>query len=312
MKHVFAVDLGGTTVKFAVVNEDGVIMERWAIPTDTGQNGSHILDDIVCSLSDKLTQYESISAIGAGIPGPVRGETVVRAVNLGWEQVPFADQLNKAMNMPVVLLNDANAAALGEVWKGGGIASKGGNAVFVTLGTGVGGGIIIDGNVVNGEHGCAGEIGHYPMQIEGEARLCGCGNVNCLETFASATGLVKTMNALCEQAGEKRRVSNGEEVFALVKEGDLVACKARDAMVDALAHGLASVICTVDPQEVIVGGGLSRAGSYLLDPLAERLNRYVFPTLRGAYALRCASLGNDAGLLGAALQAFRLLGDVCA
>lgn len=174
------------------------------------------------------------------------------------------------------------------------------------LPTGVGGGIIIDGKIVGGDHGCGGEIGHIPVMAPSE-RVCGCGNVNCLECYASAAGIIKNANELAEKAGEERRFTKGEEIFEEVKQGGATATAARDMTVDYLARALAGIMATVDPSEVIVGGGLSGAGDLLMVPLAERLDRYVFPPMRGCYTLRRATLGNEASILGAVYQALQLV-----
>lgn len=306
MKRVFGIDVGGMSVKFAIVDETGTIIERWSIPTNLADAGSHIPDEMISSVNEKLASSpEPIVAIGAGIPGPVNGEDAVRAVNLGWGNMPLGNILREGTGLPVALINDANAAAVGEVWMGG-EGSVTGNSIFVTLGTGVGGGIIIDGKIVGGDHGCGGEIGHIPVMAPSE-RVCGCGNVNCLECYASATGIIKNANELAEKAGEERRFTKGEEIFEEVKQGGATATAARDMTVDYLARALAGIMATVDPSEVIVGGGLSGAGDLLMVPLAERLDRYVFPSMRGCYTLRRATLGNEAGILGAAYQALQLV-----
>lgn len=306
MKRVFGIDVGGMSVKFAIVDETGTIIERWSVPTNLADAGSHIPDEMISSINEKLASSpEPIVAIGAGIPGPVNGEDAVRAVNLGWGNMPLGNILREGTGLPVALINDANAAAVGEVWMGG-EGSVTGNSIFVTLGTGVGGGIIIDGKIVGGDHGCGGEIGHIPVVAPSE-RVCGCGNVNCLECYASAAGIIKNANEIAEKAGEERRFTKGEEIFEEVKQGGATATAARDMTVDYLARALAGIMATVDPSEVIVGGGLSGAGDLLMVLLAERLDRYVFPPMRGCYTLRRATLGNEAGILGAAYQALRLV-----
>lgn len=310
MACVFGVDVGGTTIKFSVIDEAGTICERWAIPTNTADAGASIPADIAAQLVAKNAELaqtgEAALAIGVGVPGPVCEGMVERAVNLGWSQMPLAELLHEATGLPVTLLNDANAAALGETWMGGDETCSNGTAVFVTLGTGVGGGVIVDGRVLNGRHGCAGEVGHMPVKGH-DTRRCGCGKTNCLECYCSATGFVKTANDLYDAAGDPRGFTEGKEVFDLVAAGESLAVQARDITVGYLADGLASIMCVVDPQEVIVGGGLSHAGDLLMEPLAERLAERVFPAVRGRYVLRRATLGNDAGALGAAYQAFQLL-----
>lgn len=310
MKRVFGIDVGGTTIKFSIIDESGSILEHWSIPTDTAAGGARIPAAIAAEVRARLTgAADDPIAIGVGVPGPVCGGVIERAVNLGWGRTPLGSLLGKATGLPVTLLNDANAAALGEAWMGGDSACRGGSAVFVTLGTGVGGGVIVDGRVLNGRNGCAGEVGHMPVAAPGERR-CGCGKVNCLECYTSATGFVQTANELAEAAGDPRRYTEGKEVFDRVAAGDELAVRARDVTVDYLARGLAGIMCTVDPQEVIVGGGLSHAGDLLMGPLAEALERYVFPAMLGKYVLRRATLGNDAGALGAAYQAFQMVGAI--
>lgn len=309
MKRVFGIDLGGTTVKFSIIDEAGQILDQWAIPTDVSSNGVNIVNDMVSSMKAKLEGLaadEQPVAIGVGVPGPVVGDVVERAVNLGWTSMPLGRALKTEMGLPVTLLNDANAAALGEVWMGGDPENAGGNAVFVTLGTGVGGGIIVNGRVMNGDHGCAGEIGHGPVDAP-EQRTCGCGKTNCLECYASATGFVKTANELYARAGSAHVFTSGKEVFDEVAAGEPLAIEARDITVEYLAKSLAQVMNTVDPREVIIGGGLSHAGDLLMGPLSDRLRDYVFPGMRDRYVLRRATLGNDAGILGAAYQAFQML-----
>lgn len=311
MKRVFGIDLGGTTVKFSIVDEAGQIHEQWAIPTDVSDNGINIVSDMVESMRGKmdgLAADERPVAIGVGVPGPIVGDVVERAVNLGWTNMPLGRALKSELNMPVSLLNDANAAALGEVWMGGDPDGAGGNAVFVTLGTGVGGGVVVGGRVMNGDHGCAGEIGHSPVEAH-ESRRCGCGKLDCLECYASATGFVKTANELYARAGSAHAFTSGKEVFDEVAAGEPLAIEARDLTVEYLAQALAHVVNVVDPREVIVGGGLSYAGDLLMGPLADRLRDYVFPGVRDRYVLRRAVLGNDAGALGAAYQAFQAIAE---
>lgn len=312
MKRVFGVDLGGTTIKFSVIDEAGNFIDRWAIPTNTENGGANIPGDIIESLKSKMATLfergETVEAIGVGTPGPVSGDVVECAVNLGWTNMPLGHLLQEGTGLPVTLLNDANAAALGEAWMGGDSAFRASTVVFVTLGTGVGGGVIVDGKVLNGQHGCAGEVGHMPV-MAADTRQCGCGKTNCLECYCSATGFVKTANDLYEAAGDTRVYTEGKDVFDQVAAGDEIAIQARDITVDYLARGLAAIMSTVDPQEVIVGGGLSHAGELLMGPLAEKLDEYVFPGTRGKYVLRRATLGNDAGALGAAYQAFQMLAE---
>lgn len=298
IKQMIGIDVGGTTIKLALIDVYGEIHQKWQIPTNIEDNGRNIPIDIVKSIqstiNDQKNQHTEIIGIGIGVPGPISpdGQTVVRAVNLGWKDMPLKSAIEKELDIPVVLLNDANAAALGEMWKG---AARGkANLVFVTLGTGVGGGIIIDGKVINGVHSSGGEIGHIPVYSE-EKRVCGCGNTNCLETFASANGLVKTMKTLLGDSEDFTAI----DIFNWVAMNDKNAKEALDSTVTYLGQAIAGIMNTVDAEEVVIGGGLSGAGEALLQPLKEKINQGIFPAIRGNYNLSQAQLGNDAGIYGA-------------
>lgn len=298
IKQMIGIDVGGTAIKLALIDVYGEILKKWQIATNIEDNGRKIPNDIVRSIQmmiDQQNQPAEIIGIGIGVPGPISpdGQTVVRAVNLGWEDMPLKSAIEKELDIPVVLLNDANAAALGEMWKG---AARGkSNLIFVTLGTGVGGGIIIDGKVINGVHSSGGEIGHIPVFSE-ENRVCGCGNTNCLETFASANGFVKTMKSMLS---EEKDEFSAVEVFEWINAGDSKAREALDITVTYLGKAIAGVMNTVDAEEVVIGGGLSGAGEALLKPLKEKIDQYIFPAIRGNYILSKAQLGNDAGIYGA-------------
>lgn len=296
-KKYIGIDIGGTTVKFAVIEEDGNVLKKWKIPTDTSDSGKNIIPDIEDAVEKNIDPTE-ISGIGVGVPGPVSrdGSTVIRAVNIGWGETPLGKELQKKFNVPVNLVNDANAAALGEMWQGAAAGKD--NILFVTLGTGVGGGIIIDGHLVVGTHAAGGEIGHIPVYSK-EHRVCGCGNINCLEAFGSANGLVTTMKRILAENKESR----GEDfttidIFKWLADGDPLAKQAVAETVRYLGQALAAVINTVDIESVVIGGGLSGAGAALLDPLKEEIDKHVFPQIRGKYDFGKAKLGNDAGAFG--------------
>lgn len=299
IKQMIGIDIGGTTIKLALIDVYGEIHKKWQIKTNIEDNGRKIPTDIVKTIQstiiDQKNQQTEIIGIGIGVPGPISpdGQTVVRAVNLGWEDMPLKSAIEKELDTPVVLLNDANAAALGEMWKG---AARGkANLVFVTLGTGVGGGIIIDGKVINGVHSSGGEIGHIPIHSE-EKRVCGCGNTNCLETFSSANGLVKTMKNMLPIDMEE---FTAEDIFDWIKAKDSKAIEALEITVTYLGQAIAGIMNTVDAEEVVIGGGLSGAGEVLLRPLKAKIDQCIFPSIRGNYNLSRAQLGNDAGIYGA-------------
>lgn len=299
LKKLIGIDIGGTTIKMALFDAAGTMLDKWQISTNTAENGMYIPDEMIASikqrLADKKQDSSELLGIGIGVPRPVDDIVVKRAVNLGWSDFPLKQLMEQGLNVPVVLLNDANAAALGELWQGS--ADQLRDIVFVTLGTGVGGGIIVDGKILNGKHASGGEIGHIPVQSE-ETRICGCGNTNCLECYGSANGMVKTMNQL---AGEEV-VSNTKEIFALIAQGDSRAQEALTITIDYLARAIAGILNTLDPEELVIGGGVSEAGEAFLTPLKTALDQYAFPQISGHIQLRKAALGNDAGVYGAAYQ----------
>lgn len=306
-KKLIGIDVGGTTIKMALFDAAGTMLDKWQIPTNKEANGISIPDEMVYSIkqrmADKKQDSGELLGIGIGVPGPVDDLVVKRAVNLGWTDFPLKQLMEKRLNIPVVLLNDANAAALGELWQGS--ADQLRDIVFVTLGTGVGGGIIVDGKILNGKHASGGEIGHIPVQSE-ETRICGCGNTNCLECYGSANGMVKTMNQL---AGEEE-VSNTKEIFALITQGDSRAQEALTITIDYLARAIAGILNTLDPEELVIGGGVSEAGEAFLTPLKTALDQYTFPQIREHIQLRKAALGNDAGVYGAAYQVLNAIEGV--
>ncbi len=302
MKYGFGIDLGGTTVKIAYFDENGTMLEKWEIPTVTADSGKQILPDIAASIRSFLDAHQvnesAILGLGIGVPGPVDAKGVVnKCINLGWGVFNIADELSRLTGFPVKAGNDANVAALGEYWKGGGQGCE--NMVFVTLGTGVGGGIVIGGRLLHGSHGSGAEIGHMVLNPK-ETATCGCGKHGCVEQYGSATGIVRLAglhgmhNVTCK------------DIFDAGKAGDKVALEVLDEYYDYMGQFLGSLCSAVDPEVVVLGGGVSKAGQVLLDGIRPYFDQYVFHAARGArFAL--ASLGNDAGAYGAyklALDAF--------
>lgn len=268
-KYVFGVDVGGTTVKLGLFDVEGNVLDKWEIPTRTQENGTLILPDVAESIREKMKQMdrESIIGVGIGAPGPIDGEGVVhRAVNLGWGTFSIKETLEDLLNMPVMAGNDANVAALGEMWMGGGQGCK--DLVVVTLGTGVGGGIIINGKILTGATGAAGEIGHIHVQ-DGEEDTCGCGNHGCLEQYSSATGITRLANKLLKSTKKDSVLRNGEvsakAVFDAVKEKDELAMQVAEQFGEYLGNALSSIAAVVNPEAFVIGGGVSKAGEILLD-----------------------------------------------
>lgn len=304
-KYCFGVDLGGTTVKIGLFDNVGTVLDKWEIPTRREDNGSHILADIAQAILQKKSEHkiekEEIIGIGIGAPGPVDDAGVIfKAANLGWDVFNINETLGKLTGMTVKAGNDANVAALGEMWQGGGKGYQ--NMVLVTLGTGVGGGIIINEQILTGATGAAGEIGHIHIKDD-EENACGCGNHGCLEQYASATGIVRLANNKLAQS-DKASILRGAEisakaVFDAVKEQDALACEIAEEFGEYLGKGLAAIAAVVNPQAFVIGGGVSKAGDILLTYIEKYYKKYVFHASAGA-VFKLATLGNDAGIYGAA------------
>ena len=294
MKYGFGIDLGGTTVKIAYFDETGEMLQKWEIPTVTTDGGKHILPHIAASIRDFINAYQinetAILGMGIGVPGPVSAKGVVnKCVNLGWGVFNIAQQLTELTGFPVKAGNDANVAALGEYWKGGGQGCD--NMVFATLGTGVGGGIVIEGKLLHGAHGSGAEIGHMVLN-RNETATCGCGKHGCVEQYCSATGIVRLAglhgmtNVTCK------------DIFDAAKAGDKVALEVMDEYYEYLGEFLGSLCSVIDPEVVVLGGGVSKAGEMLLTGVEPYFHKYVFHAASDVkFAL--ASLGNDAGAYGA-------------
>lgn len=304
MKYGFGVDLGGTTVKLAFFDETGAMLTKWEIPTNTQDGGKHILPDIAQAVLTYINKEnvprEDILGIGIGVPGPVSGDgTVNKCVNLGWGVFNISKELEALTGFKVRAGNDANVAAMGEYWMGGG---KGCNSmVMATLGTGVGGGIIIDGKQLCGVYGAGGEIGHIVLNRD-ETETCGCGKKGCAEQYCSATGVVRLAKrtlAATEQTSVLRdKDITCKDVFDAASAGDGVAKEALEQVYAYLGEFLANICCVINPDTVVLGGGVSKAGNVLIEGLKPYFDKYVFHACKNVrFAL--ATLGNDAGAYGA-------------
>lgn len=305
-QYVFGVDIGGTTVKLGLFNKAAELLDKWEIPTVKGNGGEQILPDVAGSILKKMEEksiaMSDIIGIGVGAPGAVdeEGTMVGGAVNLGWGVLNIPQILREYLDVPVKAANDANVAALGEMWQGGGKGHR--NMVAVTLGTGVGGGIIVEGKILTGATGAGGEIGHIHME-DNETELCGCKKKGCLEQYASATGIVRLAKRRLAEDDKPSCLREGEisakTVFDGVKAGDEVAIEIAERFGNYLGKGLAMVACTVNPEVFVIGGGVSKAGEILLSFIKPSFEKYVFsPCKKVEFAL--AKLGNDAGIYGAA------------
>lgn len=304
-QYVFGVDIGGTTVKLGFFDVEGNLLDKWEIPTRTEGEGSLILPDIAAGIQKKIEEKKiapgTVAGVGVGAPGPVDSEGVIhKAVNLGWGVFSMKDTLEEIIHMPVMAGNDANVAALGEMWRGGGQGYH--DLIVVTLGTGVGGGIIVGGKVLTGSTGAGGEIGHIHVE-DHETEACGCGNKGCLEQFTSATGITRLANRKLKASDKDSILRKGEvsakTVFDAVKAKDTLAMEVAQEFGKYLGNGLASIACVVNPEAIVIGGGVSKAGEILIDYVRPYYEKNVFHGSRNVkFAL--ATLGNDAGIYGAA------------
>ena len=307
MSYCFGIDIGGTTVKCGLFTTEGELLEKWEIKTRTEENGKAILPDVAETILKKMEEKgiakADVIGVGVGVPGPVVKEREVQvAVNLHWGRTMLADVLEELLGqIPVKVGNDANVAALGEMWKGGGEGTQ--NLIMATLGTGVGGGIIVDGKIVTGAHGAGGEIGHMKVS-DTETDVCGCGKCGCLEQYASATGIARLAKEALESETEDsvlRTVKNisAKSVFDAYKEGDVLAGKIVDKFAAYLGNALAVFACVSDPDVFVIGGGVSKAGQVLIDAVEKYYKAHAF-TASKETPIKLATLGNDAGIYGAA------------
>ena len=305
-KYCFGIDVGGTTIKCGLFTVEGVLLEKWEIKTRTKDNGANVLPDIAATvlakMGEKGIEADSVSGIGIGVPGPVNENGCLPyAVNLHWGFKDIEGELGEMTGLSVKAANDANIAALGEMWKGGGAGSR--NMILVTLGTGVGGGIIIDGKILPGYHGAAGEIGHAFVAPKIKDP-CNCGNCGCLEQVASATGIARLAKEELENSDEDSLLRgktdlDAKKVFDAVKEGDALAIRVAEEFGGYLGTALSIFAEVTDPQVIVIGGGVSKAGPIILDYIAKNYRKHAFPALRET-DFELAILGNDAGIYGGA------------
>ena len=303
-RYGFGVDVGGTTCKIGLFDMSGIKLESWEIPTDLSDNGSAILDDIAAAVLGKMEERGisrgDVQGIGLGVPGPVgRDGTVYKCVNLGWGVFNVEQALFQRTSLVVRAGNDANVAAMGEMWQGGAAGRQ--DVVMITLGTGVGGGVIINGRMAAGHHGAAGEIGHIIVDPD-ETDVCGCGKRGHLEQYASATGIVRMAKRKLET--EKRPTVltvieplTARDIFDAAKGGDAVARELVDRLCEILAIAMADISNVADPEVYVIGGGVSRAGTILVDGIRRHFAERAFHACENTEIV-LATLGNDAGIYG--------------
>ena len=303
----FGVDIGGTSVKIGLFETDGTLVAKSQIPTRTEEGGGKILPDVAAELKRlceaQLISAEQVVGVGVGVPGPVSKQGIVHGcVNLGWGEYNAVEEMNRLTGWKVSAGNDANVAALGEQWLGAGRAYQ--SIVMVTLGTGVGGGIVYEGKILPGSHGAAGEIGHMAVLTEESHYTCGCGKHDCLELASSANGLVRMAQDVLHESNAPsamRELSplTAKDICDLAVKGDTLALKAVGITTDRLGAMMANAACVVDPEAFVIGGGMAAASKLLFPLIEESYNKRVFPNLKGL-PIVAAELGNDAGICGAA------------
>lgn len=305
-QYIYGVDLGGTTVKMGLFDKEGTILEKWEIVTRKENAGEMILPDIAASIlsknEEKKITSENIIGIGIGVPGPITADgRVLKCANLGWGVFSVADKLSELTGVAKVRVgNDANVAALGEQWKGGGRGFD--SIVMVTLGTGVGGGVILDGKILTGSNGAAGEIGHLTVNTE-ETRTCGCGKKGCLEQYSSASGLTRIAREKLEESDRESSLRQyetvtGLEIFKEYRNGDAIATETVETFAYYLGIGLSHVAAVVDPEAFVIGGGVSKNGPLVAEIIKKEYEKNVMFALKNK-EFRLAELGNDAGMYGA-------------
>ena len=309
-EYGFGVDIGGTTIKIGLFDMGGALIEKWEIPTRTENNGNQILDDICQAVHQKMVETgikkEQVEGIGLGVPGPVGSDgTVYGCVNLGWPTFNVESTLYQKIGIPVKAGNDANVAALGEMWQGGGKGHQ--NVMMITLGTGVGCGLVINGKIVAGAHGAGGEVGHIHIRDD-EHEVCGCGKKGCLEQYVSANGIVRVAKRKLEQ--EQRNTSlnqytalSSKGIYDEAKKGDMVAMEIVDEICEILGNILAMLCNTIDPEVVVIGGGVSKAGNILIEGIRKHYVKHAFHATEKT-EITLALLENDAGMVGCVRQLF--------
>ena len=309
MKYYAGIDLGGTNTKIGLVDEDGNIIFTTIVKTDSMEGFEKTIQRLSKILLQQVKSFDlnfdDVQSVGVGVPGPVLNSRVVKFwANFPWKNgVDLALEFEKNLGKPVKADNDVNVITLGEMWKGSAQGYK--NVLGLAIGTGIGGGIIVDGKLVSGENGAGGEVGH--IKVERDGKLCGCGQKGCWEAYASAPGLIREAqsrlavnktNGLYEQV--IGRDLEAKDIFDVAKEGDAFALDLVDYEADYIALGIGNLLNVLDPEIVVVGGGVSLAGDILFDKVKERLKKYAFPSTTENLKIVAASLGNDAGILGAA------------
>lgn len=307
MGKVLGIDVGGTFIKAAAITETGTMTAKLEWPTEAAEGTEALLDRLGAiaraTAEEAGWQWSEVTGAGIGLPAFLDFESgiVEEAVNLGWKNVHIVDEMKKRLAVPVYFDNDANVAALGEAWLGGGRGHR--HILMVTLGTGVGGGVVIDGRIYRGANGMAGEVGHIVLEpVQGER--CNCGQIGCLETISSASAILRAARKRLQQGEESSLQAidspTTKDVFAHAVAGDSLAREVVDHAIHRLGYALAIIGNTLNPEVIVIGGGPSKAGDILYKPLREYFAKYALKRVAASAVIRPAELGNDAGIIGAA------------
>lgn len=314
--YFLGVDLGGTKILTALADEEGTVLARKKMPTEANKGLEHVLENIHTSIKKVLDEsgvkVKDIVSMGVGSPGPLDVDKgiIYLAPNLGWENVPITSLLEEKTGIKVILENDANAAALGEKWFGAGQDVD--NLIYVTVSTGIGGGIIINKEIYRGANAGAGEVGH--MVIDPDGPLCGCGNRGCFETLASGTALVRKGRKAVEKGKDTilKKLSGGDIntidgalIAKAARMKDSVALKIWDEIGEYLGIGLANLLNIFNPEMIILGGGVMKAGDLIMEPMLKSLKARAFKEAFQSVEIKKAELGDDTGVIGAITVAMR-------
>ena len=301
-KYIYGFDIGGTTIKIGLFDVSGNLLKKWEINTNKTDKGTHILEDIFQAIKNHQVNLEEVLGYGFGVPGPVIAGLVVKGVNIGWENYNLKTEFSRLTKSDLVFVeNDANVAALGETWQGAGVGYQ--NSALITVGTGVGGGIVVDSKVIEGAHGSGGEIGHIRV-IHENGLLCNCGNKGCLETVASATGIKNMFNTMLHTSNLSSKLKDIDNpsvkmIFDAAKDGDPLSLAVIDKTSYYLGYACQILSVITNPDIIIIGGGVSNAGDFFIDRIRSHFQQIAFNSVKGTLIVE-AKLGNDAGIYGAA------------
>lgn len=309
MNYYVGIDLGGTNTKIGLLDEDGNILFSTIVKTESEQGLEKTVERLANILKIQVSNlnisFEDVAGVGLGVPGPVANGRIVKFwANFPWPvNVDLAAEFEKHLGVPVKVDNDVNVITLGEMWKGGGRGYK--NVLGLAIGTGIGGGVVVNGKLVSGKNGAGGEVGH--IKVERDGKLCGCGQEGCWEAYASATGLVREAksrltvnknNLLYERT--KDREVEAKDIFDAAREGDEFSLNLVDYEAEFIALGIGNLLNVLDTDVVVVGGGIALAGNILFDKINEKLRKYAMLSTLDGLKIVPAELGNDAGIYGAA------------